>query len=208
VAWVLSKSNKAAWLRVGGSIGLLTPVSALLFIGLAIASYPEFSWVDNALSDLGVVAGVTSILFNFGLFVSGLFSLVFSLCLFKFLDEHVVGKVGAAFFVLASLALEGIGGFPENVRPFHFVFSVAFFVLVPIALLVIAGYYLLTRQRRMFTFTLLMAFAAAAPWILQYLFHYVSGVAVPEAVSALVASVWVLVLSGKMLRYASRAKTP
>jgi len=204
----LSRSNKAAWLSISGGMGILTPIVAFTFIGLAVVSYPQFSWVNNALSDLGVVPGITSTLFNFGLYLSGLFCLSFSVGLYKFLDERIIGKIGSVVFVFASLSLEGIGIFPEDVRPFHFVFSVAFFVLVPIALLVIAGYYLLTHQERMFAFTLLTAFAAAAPWILQFLIHYVSGVAVPEAVSALAGAVWAIVLGFKMLRAASRAKTP
>jgi len=204
----LSESKKSFRVKFGGIAGILTPVLAFAFIGLAIAAYPQFSWVDNALSDLGVVPGITSTLFNFGLYLSGLFCLSFSVGLYKFLDERIIGKIGSVVFVFASLSLEGIGIFPEDVRPFHFVFSVAFFVLVPIALLVIAGYYLLTHQKRMFAFTLLTAFAAAAPWILQFLIHYVSGVAVHEAVSALAGAVWAIVLGFKMLRAAARAKTP
>jgi hypothetical membrane protein len=192
--------NRTAWLRIGGSAGILTPVSAFILIGLAIASFPQFSWVNNALSDLGVVPGVTSTLFNFGLYLSGLFSFTFAVGLFTFLNEHITGKIGSVLFVSASLALEGIGIFPENIRPFHLAFSVAFFVLMPIALLVIAGYYLITHQKQMALFTLAVAVVAAAPWALQFSVHYVSGVAIPELVSALAGSTWSIVLGVKMLK--------
>ncbi len=204
----MSGQNKLAWLRIAGIAGILTPVTAFTFIGLAVASYPQFSWVNNALSDLGVVPGVTSTLFNFGLYLSGLFFFIFAVGLFKSLDEHIIGKIGSVVFVLASLSLEGIGIFTENTRPWHLIFSVAFFVLIPIALLVVAGYYLLKRQKSMAAFTLLTAFVAAAPWVLQFLINYVSGVAVPEAVSAIAGSIWAVVSGFKMFRAGSRAKTP
>lgn len=154
------------------------------------------------------MSGATSTLFNFGLFLSGLFALNFSIGLFILLHERIIGKVGSAVFVSACLSLEGIGFFPEDIRPFHYIFSVAFFVLMPIALLVIAGYYLKTHQKRMATFTLLVALVAAAPWVLQFTVPYVSGVAIPEAVSAIAGSVWTVVLGYSMFKEASQAKTP
>jgi hypothetical membrane protein len=174
-------------------------VSALVFIGASILSYPEFSWTQNALSDLGVVPGITAPLFNFGLFLSGVLALNFTIGLFILFRESIVGKVGAAVFVLACLALEGISFFPENMRPYHYDFSVAFFVLMPIALLVIVGYYVKTRQRGMAAFTLVLAVIAAVPWVLQFTVPYVSGVAIPEAIAATAGCVWVLALSYKML---------
>jgi hypothetical membrane protein len=128
--------------------------------------------------------------------------------LFMFLDGSVISRTAALVFVLATLVLIAIGVFPENVRPVHYLVSVAFFVLLPISMLVITGAFWLTGQVWIAIFTLLMAFGTATPWILYFSIHYVVGVAIPEAVSALVGSIWVLVLSGKMLRSASRAKTP
>ena len=202
------KAKNVMWLRISGTCGIITPVLAFIFVSLAIASYPEFSWVDNALSDLGVVPGVTALLFNFGLIVSGIFSFIFATGMFVFLGESMVGRAGAVIFVLATVALTAIGVFPENVRPVHYLVSVAFFALLPISMLVIAGASWFLGQVRMAVFTLLVAVAAAAPWVLYFSVRYVSGVAVPEAVSALAGAVWAIVLGFKMLRAASRAKTP
>jgi hypothetical membrane protein len=195
--------KSGVWLRIAGICGFVTPVFAFVCISLAIASYPAFSWVDNALSDLGVVPGVTSALFNSGLVVSGLLGFVFAAGLFVFLGESAVSRVGAGVFVLASVALTAIGVFPENVRPVHYVVSVAFFVLLPISMLVLAGGFWLGRRVRMAVFMLVAAVAAAAPWVLLLLVRYVSGVAVPEAVSGLVGGVWAVVLGYKMFRAAS-----
>jgi len=199
-------SERSSWLKLAGVVGVLTPVSAFAFIGLAIASYRWFSWTRNALSDLGVVWGSTAVLFNFGLFLSGLLALNFSIGLFILMRENWVGKIGASIFVLSCLSLEGISLFPENMRPFHYIFSVAFFFLMPISLLVITVYYLRVHQLRMAVFTFLVAVAAILPWALQFTMPYVSGVAIPEAISAAAGSVWTLVLSYMMLRATARVK--
>ena len=196
------------WLRISGTCGFLAPIFAFAFIFLAVVSYPQFSWVDNALSDLGVVAGVTAVLFNSGLIISGILCFIFATGLFVFLDERAVSRKGAFVLVLASLALVAIGVFPESVRPVHYFVSVAFFVFLPVSLLVIVEAFWLMGQVRMAVFTLLVAIVAAAPWVVLLLVRYVSGVAVPEAVSAFAGSVWAVVLSGKMLKQASRSKIP
>jgi hypothetical membrane protein len=183
---------------------MVTPVLAFTCILTAIASYPAFSWTNNALSDLGVIAGVTGPLFNFGLYSSGLFALNFAVFgLFNYLGGRWVGKVGAAVFAAAGLALMGIGFFPENVVPTHYLFSVAFFVLLPISLLVLTGAFAFKRRTRMALYTLAVAVVAALPWILYFSVHYVSGVAIPEAVSGLAGGAWAVVLGYKMFKAAS-----
>jgi len=203
----MPKSTDALWLKVSGICGFLTPITAFALIFSAIASYPEFSWTNNALSDLGVVEGITALLFNSGLLIGGALCFVFATGLFVFLKERTVGKIGALVFVLGSLALFAIGVFPENVRPTHYIVSVMFFMLLPIAMLIIVGAFWLMHKVRMAAFTLLVAVAAATPWILYFTIPYAPNVAVPEAVSAFAGAVWAVALSGKMLKQASHSKT-
>ena len=193
--------------RIGAASGIATPALAFTCILTAIYSYPAFSWTNNALSDLGIVPGITGPLFNFGLYSSGLFAFSFAVFgLFTYLGKSWVGKIGALSFAATSLALMGIGFFPENVVPHHHLFSVAFFVLLPVSLFVITGAFALERQTKMVLFTLLVAAAAALPWILLFAVRYVSGVAIPEFASALAGSVWAVVLSYKMFKAASQPK--
>ncbi len=189
-------------------MGIFTPVFAFVFIALSILTYPQFSWTSNALSDLGVVPGATATLFNFGLYGSGLLILSFAIGLYKYLSKNIIGKIGAIVFFAAGLSLEGIGWAPENIRPFHYIFSVAFFTLVPIALLVVAGYLFITREKRLGWFTLLIAVFAAAPWVLYFLVQYVPGVAIPELLSALAGSAWAVVVGWRMYKAGSRMYTP
>jgi hypothetical membrane protein len=189
-----------------GTCGFLAPVLAVAFIFSAVASHPQFSWVDNALSDLGVVSGVTAVLFNFGLIIGGVLCFVFATGLFVFFGERALGRIGACVLVLASLALVAIGVFPESVRFVHYFVSVAFFVLLPLSMLFIVGAFWLKGQVRMAVFTFLVAVIAVAPWVLLFMVRYVSGVAIPEFVSGLAGAVWAVVLSGNMLRQVSRSK--
>ena len=191
--------------RIGAVSGIATPILAFTCILSAIASYPAFSWTNNALSDLGIIPGITGPVFNFGLYASGLFAFNFAVFgLFNYLGNRWIGKIGALSFAATGLALMGVGVFPENAAPYHYLFSVAFFVLLPISLLVITGAFALERQTKMALFTLLIAAAAALPWILLFAFHYVSGVAIPEFASAVAGSVWAVVLSYRMFKAASQ----
>jgi hypothetical membrane protein len=164
--------------------------------------------VDNALSDLGVVPSATAMLFSSGLIISGVLCFVFATGLFVFLGERTVGRVGAFVLGAATLALVAIGVFPESVRPVHYLVSVAFFVLLPMSMLIITGTFWFKGQVRMAVFTLLVAIATVAPWVLLFAVRYVAGVAVPEFVSALAGAVWTIVLGYKMIKEASRAKVP
>ncbi|MCL6578031.1 MAG: DUF998 domain-containing protein [Candidatus Bathyarchaeota archaeon] len=190
-------------LRISGISGVITPVVAFTFISLAITYSPSFIWTDNALSDLGIQEGVTAPLFNYGLIISGILTLVFACGLFVLLSNRSMGKIGAFIFVLDALALTAIGVFPENITPTHYQVSVAFFALYPISMFVIGASFLLEKQTKMGLFTFLTAAIAVAVWITYFSTHFVSGVAIPETVSALAASAWAIVLGCKMLKEAS-----
>jgi hypothetical membrane protein len=187
-------------LRIAGIIGIIAPVFSFLCILLAIASWTSFNWVNNALSDLGVQNGITPIIFNSGLVISGFLFLVFATGLFQFNEKRLLGKVGAAVFILACGALIGIGIFNENFSPAHYIFSVAFFMLFPISMLILVGAFWLENKHKLSLFTLASSLAAAVTWLLQFFIHYVSNVAVPEFVSGLLGALWVIGLSYLMIK--------
>jgi hypothetical membrane protein len=187
--------------RIGAATGILAPILAFTCILTAIASYPQFSWTNNALSDLGIIPGITGPLFNFGLYASGLLAFNFALFgLFTYLGKSWVGKIGAAVFAAATLALIAIGVFNESYSGTHYAVSVAFFVLIPISMFVITGAFWLAHQERMAVFTVLIGIAAALPWLLLFAFNYVPNVAIPEFVSGLAVSAWTIVLGYKMIK--------
>jgi len=179
---------------------MLAPIPAFICILSAIASYPAFSWSSNALSDLGVVAGITEVLFNFGVVASGVLALNFAAFgLYSYLGKNWVGKIGAAVFAAAAIALIAIGVFNEHYSGMHYAVSVAFFTLMPISMFIITCAFLLAHRGRMAIFTVSTGIAAALSWILLFVFNYVPNVAIPEFVSGLIVSAWTIILGYKML---------
>ena len=196
--------KNVTWLKISGVSGVLAPLVAFTFISLAIVYSPQFSWTENALSDLGVQEGVTAILFNYGLIIVGILALVFVSGLFV-LQKTMLGRVGAFIFILAALTLMAIGVFPENVKPAHYYASVGFFVLFPISTFVIGATFLLTAEVKLGLFTFLVAAVAVAVWIIHWTTPFGSGVAIPETLFAVSASTCSIVLGSKMLKEASHS---
>jgi hypothetical membrane protein len=196
----MSNQRNLVYQKIGASSGVVAPIVTFVCILAAIVSYPTFSWTNNALSDLGVVPGITSSLFNFGLLASGILAFNFAIFgLFAYLRKSWVGKIGSAVFAAATLALIAISVFNENFKPTHYLVSVAFFTLAPIALFILTFGFLLSHQRGMAVFTVLVGVAAALPWLLLFAFNYIPNVAIPEFLSGLAVSAWAIVLGKKML---------
>ncbi len=196
----MAKPNSPSLTRISGVYGLLAPIFAYVMILVAVASYSEFSWADSALSDLGVVPGITSSLFNGGLVISGVLFLTFTIGFFFFAGDNRVGRVGILILAVACAALVMIGVFPENVKPIHFGVSVAFFTLLPIALLAIAGSFWIAQKKSMALFTWIVALTAAVTWIFHFSFRVFAGVAIPEFVSGLAGAIWVASFGIRMIK--------
>jgi hypothetical membrane protein len=192
-------------LKISGIIGLTAPFFAFACILAAVASWPQFSWTNNALSDLGVQSGITAIVFNSGLVISGFLFTVFATGLFSFVGNRIVGKVGAAVFALACVMLIAIGVFNENFSPTHYFVSVGLFALLPISLLILVSAFWVDGKHKLSAFTLALALFATAVWVLEFTVHYVPRVAIPESVSGLAGAMWVMVLSYLMLKQSSKA---
>jgi hypothetical membrane protein len=196
----MSEPRNFVYQRIGAASGIVAPIVAFVCIIIAIASYPTFSWTNNALSDLGVVSGITSSFFNFGLLASGILAFNFAIFgLFNYFGSRWVGKIGSTVFATAALALIAISVFNENFSPTHYLVSVAFFTLAPIALFILTFGFWLNHQPGIAAFTIGIGVVAALPWILLFTFNYVPNVAIPEFLSGLAVSVWAVFLGKKML---------
>jgi len=192
------------WIKTAAICGIVTPIIAFTFIFLAIASFPEFSWTDNALSDLGVQEGAPAVLFNSGLIISGILAFIFALGLIRFFREKLLGKIGGLIFAIDTLMLVAIGVFTESFMQIHYYISVMFFALFPISVLVICATLLHMGKMKTGAFTFLIAAIAAAVWIIQFTIKFGSNVAIPETISALSAAAWSIVLGLQVLKKASQ----
>jgi hypothetical membrane protein len=93
-----------------------------------------------------------------------------------------------------------IGVFNESFYPVHFVVAVLFFVTMPVAFWVLAVALYLRRKVGLAFFTLFSSVVAATPWLLYIIVRYVPNVAIPEVISALISSIWIIIISYKMVK--------
>ncbi len=161
------------WLAIAGvAIGLIG-VLACTFL------YPGFDWTDNALSDMGRVGKPTAPLYNGVLLISGALLLVFSS--FALWRER---RVSWSLLLLTSVFLQMVATYDEAYGLLHGVVSVLFFLCL--------GFYVLAAGiERRSPLAVATFFATLAMWILHYRFGP-PGVAIPEYLSALLGTGWVL----------------
>ena len=173
------------WLGLAGLCGVAAPVVALSLIFLAVSISPWFSWSANALSDLGV--GEAAWVFNSGLMTGGILTMVFAAGLLTTFRGRALRRVGAVLLFFDAVALFGIGLFSEAAGDIHSYFSVAFFVLFPLSLFLLGAGAVMVGSKKFGSFTIVDGVLAALPWAFSW-----DGVAIPEAISALVASIWIM----------------
>ncbi len=121
--------------------GLVGPVIGLGFVLLAIALAPEFTWEDNALSDLGRWFNtdlgpnpfLRAAIFNAGLIAGGLLIVYFTLSLIRQIRDIVV-RLTLLSFVVTGIFLTGVGIFPGNIKFPHGLTALGFFLSLPPAL--------------------------------------------------------------------------
>lgn len=190
--------------KIAGLCGIIGPILSLLFISLAISnSLSWFSWKDNALSDLGHrgIAGETvATLFNSGLIIGALLSIIFTIGLMQTLHKRIFGLMGTFILIFSDMSLFAIGVFPETAGSIHFYVSVAFFSLFPISLFFIGASMIKeTSERTLGVATILFgifAIMSAAPIMLVK----VDDVGIHELLAAISGSMWSIVLGIKLYR--------
>jgi hypothetical membrane protein len=165
-------------------LGVVAPLVATLFIATSIVLSPWFSWGNNALSDLGhSVDSAVAPLFNFGLLLCGFLLILYSFKCFK-----KYAKYTSYMLVLAGLSLQLVAMFDEVYGSLHFLVSVLFFASLGFASLSYG-----VEKRSVLAFAALAV--SVASWILYGLDVYSAGVAVPETVSVVAVSLWVVLSS-------------
>ncbi|MDW5562730.1 MAG: DUF998 domain-containing protein [Methanomassiliicoccus sp.] len=115
--------------RVGAISGIIGSVAfAALWMA---AAYQDGDWVlgGMTLSELGDRSRSGAMLFNGGVIIAGVMSLLFAVGLYRLLSTSKLGKLGAGTLGLASVFLIGIGLFPIDTGSPHTTASLGFFVL-------------------------------------------------------------------------------
>lgn len=177
--------------KISGFCGILIPIVIFINIGIAIFYSPWFNWTKNALSDLGI-EGISAFFFNNGMILGGILVLIFSIGLVKRLEV----KTGGYVLFLSSIALIGIGVFPETMFTIHWIFSALFFITLTIALLII-GITLRKNQSERTLGSIATIFSILSFCSLMLIFPW-EGIAIPESISCFPAFVWFMIYGAKM----------
>ena len=183
----LSKQNYALF-------GILGPLSAVIFIIIAIVLSPWFSWETNALSDLGhpVKSDVAS-LFNFGLLLCGFLTIFYSITIFR-----NYAKYTSYLLVFVGLALQLVATFDEIYGALHFLVSVLFFMGLGF---VSISYFI---EKKSVLAVVAFIFGSFS-WMLYGLEIFGIGIAVPEAISAFAVASWIMLSALRL--YCNKSNT-
>jgi len=179
-------------------IGFLVPLVAYVGIFSAINNAPWFSWTQNALSDLGnsQVHPESAPYFNMSLMAAGILVTIFAIGIYSRM-RNIIEKIGNILFILSGIALFEIGFFPEHVKPWHYIFSVAFFVLFGFALLIVGIGFVISKHNLLLgIWGIITGIADAIIWLaVPWCSLGVTGVAIPEFLSSFFGVIWILLYS-------------
>jgi hypothetical membrane protein len=134
-------------IKIAGICGILIPIIAFISIVIAIWLSPWFNFTEYWLSDLAgeegetpswAARGISSIIFNVGLILSGVLGIfcVNVLRKIKCFDTPL-GKFGVFLLFIDMLSLFFLGLFPITTGEAHGFFSASFFLLLPISLIIV-----------------------------------------------------------------------
>ena len=182
--------------RVSGVCGIASPVVGLTVILVAISNSPWFSWAEDDISILGV-EGSTTMLFNWGLILTGLLSLVFVIGLRKNFVSGRMGRLGMNGLLLGSVAISATGILPRSIDVPHDIVSIGAFACGALALLLI-GFAAIGSRRMMLGVLCLIGGVLTGtfllipwPW---------SGGAIEQLLACLPWSLWTIAFAVRLLK--------
>lgn len=181
---------------VAGACGITSQVIGILSLLIVVSRSPWFSWTNDDLSVLGV-EGSAKRLFNSGLILTGVFSLIFAIGLGQsFLSGGLLGQMGMVSLVLGSTALSAVGIFPRTIRKLHNYASLAFFIFISLAIFLIGVGAITTSQM---TWGVLSLTVAVLINVFQLMPWPWSGGAIPQLLSCMPWSLWTMAVGVSLL---------
>ncbi len=127
--------EKEKLVKIGCYAGIGLAVVFVSLVLIAALNYPGYTVSGNYLSDLGV-GEKSAVFFNSAVIISGLLGLLFGAGAF-IIFEKPLGRIGAVMFIVAHIALIGVGIFTEASGGLHDMAAMLYFLLTAVAWLVI-----------------------------------------------------------------------
>ncbi len=182
--------------RVSGACGIASPLVGLTAILVAISNSPWFSWAEDDISILGV-EGSTTALFNWGLILTGLLSLIFVIGLRKNLLSSRLGQLGVVSLLLGSVALSATGILPRSIDVPHDIVSIGAYACGALALLLIG--FAAMGSRRMMLGVLCLIGGVLTVTFLLIPWPWTGG-AIEQLLAYLPWSLWTIVFAVRLLK--------
>lgn len=170
-------------------LGVIGPLVAYASIEVSIARSPWFSWENNALSDLGhAIKSEAAPIFNLGLLLAGFLIAIYAVTIFR---NHA--KYTSLSLMASAFSLQLVATFNEVYVSLHNVVSVLFFISMGITSL---GYAIEKRS----ALAAIAFIIGLGSWILYGVGIYHAGVAVPETISSIAVTPWIIYSTFKIYR--------
>ena len=184
--------------RIAGVCGIASQLIGLTALLVAVSAFSWFSWTENYVSVLGV-EGSATVLFNCGLILSGVFSLIFAIGLGSNLISSLssrLGRLGVTSLILGSIALSAMGIFPRSIEWLHNSASIVFLWSIALALILIGVAVIMESHRS-------WGWLSLSAGVLVVVFQLIpwpwSGGAIQQLLSCLPWSLWTIVFSAVLL---------
>ena len=181
------------FVKFSGACGIILPFITLFFLVFSIQKVSWFTWTEYAISDLGRPEAAADF-FNYGIILSGVLLLIFSLGLIRYLNE----KAGPTMLGLSAVFFIGIGFFPLP-DPNHTMVSSLFFIgfllsffIIGVTLYLKLSYFI----GRMGAFALIIAGVSMCTPLLLLFFE---GIALPELLIVLPGFFWCMIMGFYMV---------
>lgn len=171
--------------------GIFAVVLTYATIFVSVSLYPSFSWVDNALSDLGVYPR-TAIIFNLGIIFAGVLIVVFALSIKRKYDSQL-WHFGSLLLMITGVFLALVGVFPENWGFLHVFVALIFFVAYGLAVFIL-GLSIRKNMRFLGLLGMLSGIWLLCVWIFAGLLG-IRGLALPEVLSTVLPNMWMVIFS-------------
>ena len=181
--------------RITGGCGIMSQLVGLTVLLVAISNDPWFSWTKDHMSALGV-EGSAKMIYNGGLILVGIFSLIFVIGLGRCLLSGWLGQSAMVFFILGSAAVFTMGAFPRTFDFMHGASTTAFFVCITLALLLIGVAAITASQMAWGLLSITAGVLVAAP---QLVLGPLSNGAVIQLLAYLPWSLWTIALGVMLL---------
>ena len=181
--------------KIAGVCGITSKLIALIMLLVVTNNSPWFSWTEHNISVLGVEGSLTAV-FNWGLILTGLFSVIFAISLRKNLLSSRLGQFGTISLVIGSIALSATGIFARSIDLPHGVASVVFFLFIILALFLIGTAAITASQMKWGFLSLIAGVIIIALWGIPWTWN---GGAIPQLLFCLPWSLWTIVFGVALL---------